>query len=267
MRDKIHSAYWKITLLGSFFLYFSCSPSGNSHSFSNDHFEIIIDGQGLLSSIKDVTSGKDYLARDSISPLLSIRKDSMIYFPIKAEFNNAENNIVLDFVDSMTAVVKVEMKTTHINFELISFSDVNAIDMIVWGPYQTTIDSIIGETVGVVRGKEFALGLQALNPKTLGGYPWTDNDCMPQINIFAQDDLSDMSENNKDYVLYRVEAAKPTSYGSSLQAYCRNRTENRKIQNLNHDHYIAPAYKREDVVGSKIALFGSPVKEALNTIG
>ena len=104
---------------------------------------------------------------DSISPLLSIRMDSVIYFPLKAEFQESNNVISLQFEDNLNAIVNVEVKPSHINFELKSFSDLKAIDMIIWGPYQTTIDQIIGETVGVVRGDKFALGLQALNPKTL----------------------------------------------------------------------------------------------------
>jgi len=39
------------------------------------------------------------------------------------------------------------------------------------GPYPATISETIGETIGVVRGEEFALGIQSLNPKTIGGYP------------------------------------------------------------------------------------------------
>ena len=58
----------------------------------------------------------------------------------------------------------------------------------------------IATFVGVVRGEEFAIGIQALNPKTLGGFPWTDNDCMPAFDIFEQEDYSDLSEVLKEAV-------------------------------------------------------------------
>ena len=43
------------------------------------------------------------------------------------------------------------------------------IDAVIWGPYPTTISKIIGEIIGVVRNDNFALGIQVLNVKTLGG--------------------------------------------------------------------------------------------------
>ena len=101
-------------------------------------------------------------------------------------------------------------KTSHLVFELTDCRPNDRVELAVWGPYHTTIKKVIGETVGVVQGESFAVGLQALNVKTLGGYPWTDNDCMPQIDIFEGEDYSDLSEQGKRHVLYRVEAAKPT---------------------------------------------------------
>jgi hypothetical protein len=118
-----------------------------------------------------------------------------------------------------------------------------------------------------VQGDDFAIGIQALNPKTLGGYPWQENDCLPQIDIIDQDDPSDLSEEGKRYVLYRVEAAKPTVFGSSIQAYCRDRSKERIISNLNHERYIAPAFDDGGFIGSKIALFACPNNEALEMIG
>ncbi len=115
-----------------------------------------------------------------------------------------------------------------------------------------------------MRGDEFAMGLQALNPKTLGGYPWNENDCMPQIDIFENENYSDLSEQGKRYVLYRVEAAKPEEFGSTLQAYCRNRNSDRIIENWDHEKYLAPAFDDGGVIGSKIALFGCPVDQTLD---
>jgi len=139
--------------------------------------------------------------------------------------------------------------------------------LVTWGPYLTTIGEIIGETVGVVRDDDFALGIQALNLKTLGGYPYYENDCMPEFDIFSQDDKTNMDQEGKPQVLYRIEAAKPTKLGSSLQTYCRNRDKDRIIENLGHDKFVATAYNDGGVIGSKIAIFGCPAKKALETIG
>jgi hypothetical protein len=52
-----------------------------------------------------------------------------------------------------------------------------------------------------------------------------------------------------------------------LQAYCRNRNQDRIIQDFNHEKIVAPTYDDGGVIGSKIALFGCPVEKALETIG
>ena len=111
------------------------------------------------------------------------------------------------------------------------------------------------------------MGLQGLNPRTLGGYPWNENDAMPQLDIFESGDYSDLSEEGKRHVLYRVEAAKPDSFGSTLQAYARNRTRERIIPNWGHERYTAPPFNDGGIVGSKIALFGCFVDDALATVG
>jgi len=150
---------------------------------------------------------------------------------------------------------------------VVSVQSGDAIELCTWGPYPTTLGEEIGETVGIASNMEFTIGLQALNPKTLGGFPWQDNDCMPQLDIFESGDYSDMSEKGKRYVLYRVEAAKPTDFGSTLQAYCRNRDQARIGSNWNHDFFEIPAFDDGGIIGSKIALFGAPKGKALEAIG
>ena len=43
-----------------------------------------------------------------------------------------------------------------------------------------------------MRNDYFALGIQALNEKTLGGYPSEENDVEPSFDIFATGDLADL---------------------------------------------------------------------------
>lgn len=233
---------------------------------STDTFTVGIDNNGNITQMTDNLSGKDYLAGEQPAPVLSIRVDGKIHKPSSMIYENEDLIFYYDSVE-VTARVKTNLTKTHIKFELISLQPVESVELVIWGPYPTIINKSIGETVGVVRGDEFAIGLQALNPKTLGGYPWKENDCMPQLDIFENEDYSDLSEAGKRYVLYRVEAAKPENFGSTLQAYCRNRSHDRIIENWGHEKYLAPAYGDGGVIGSKIALFGCPVNEALDFIG
>ncbi|HRQ28991.1 MAG TPA: hypothetical protein PLU49_02880 [Saprospiraceae bacterium] len=161
----------------------------------------------------------------------------------------------------------METKQSHITLELVSMTTAEAVDLVIWGPYFTKINKIIGETAGVVRGENFALGIQSLNIKTLGGYPWNESDRMPEFDIFRQGNDQNMHPETDGSVLYRIEAAKPTGQGSSLQAYCRNRFKERIVEDFDHDRLIAPAYDDGGVTGSKIAIFGCPVDLSLETIG
>jgi len=243
-----------------------CS-SDDQISFSTETFTLAIDQQGNMTEMVDKSSGKNYLAVDQPATLLSVRKDGQIYKPSSLRYDK-ENELINLLFDPTDATVNVSVKNSpsHISFEIIEVDPMENIEMVIWGPYPTTINTIIGETVGVVRGEEFAMGIQALNPKTLGGFPWKENDCMPQLDIFEGDDYTDLSEEGKRYVLYRVEAAKPEDFGSTLQAYCRNRNNDRIIENWNHETYLAPAYDDGGVVGSKIAIFGCPVDQTLDYI-
>ena len=254
--------FYLIILAG---LFSACSQKKSLVQFQTSFVGISIDSKGFVSEITDLKTNQNYLAADTIAPLLSCRVNGKIIYPVSASF---ENQILkIQFENELEASIKTEEKTSHITFELVEFNHPENIEMVVWGPIPTTIKKIIGETVGVVRGDEFAIGIQALNQKTLGGFPWTDNDCTPQFDIFEQEDYSDLSEANKRETLYRVEAAKPEKFGSTLQAYCRNRSKERIIENLSHKKYVSPVYNDGGIIGSKIALFGCPVEQTLETIG
>ncbi|MCB2221004.1 MAG: hypothetical protein KQI35_11460 [Bacteroidetes bacterium] len=241
----------------------SCSQ--NKNTLKTDYLSVRFDNEGNLIELADRSSEKNFLPEGRKVPLLTIRRDQVDHLPESLKLEG--DNFTLIFDDGSQAKIKVATKSTHISFELVEIDPIEGVDLIIWGPYPTTIRKSIGETVGVVRGDDFAIGLQALNPKTLGGYPWNENDCMPQVDIFENDDYSDLSEKGKRYVLYRVEAAKPEDFGSTLQAYCRNRFHSREIENWGFEKYYVPAYNDGGIIGSKIALFGCPVEQTMDVIG
>ena len=243
----------------------SCNRKDSLITFESKTVKLQFDKTGELKAIIDKEKGENYLPKGEKSFLLSIRIKGVYENPIAMEIK--DRKILLKYPSNIITTLKIEEKDTYLTFELIKTEGDSEVELVVWGPYPTTIKKTIGETVGVVRGDNFAIGLQALNIKTIGGYPWKENDCMPQIDIFEQNDFNDLSEKDKRYVLYRVEAAKPEDFGSTLQAYCRNRNKDRIIENLNHTKYVAPAYNDGGIIGSKIAIFGCPVDKALETIG
>lgn len=220
--------------------------------------------KGSVIRLIYIETGKNYISEDTINPLMAVRINGDVLIPQSA---NVENEILtLNFGNNIDANIKIEEKESYLTFELLSITNKDSVDLILWGPYNTLISKIIGETVGIVRGEEFALGIQSLNIKTLGGYPWNESDRMPAFDIFTAEDPNNMHPQADGGVLYRVEAAKPTATGSSLQAYCRNRIKERIIQDFNHEKIVASAYQDGGVVGSRIALFGCPVEDALQTV-
>jgi hypothetical protein len=120
--------------------------------------------------------------------------------------------------------------------------------------------------VGVVHNEHFGIGIQALNLKTLGGYPTNEDDMDPSYDIFKTASIVDMAPDDK--MSFRGQTAKLTETGSILQAYCRNRNTDRIIPVWDHDKYFVPAYKKDGgIKGTKIAIFGAPVENLLPVIG
>jgi len=250
------------SVLIAFFLFSCNSPTSIIES---DHFSMELDSKGHVVSLIDKRDEINYTPEGKTAPLLTLRIAGQDLLPGSMRLQDDRISLAYDDGKTVADIVFSE-SATHITFELLDIQSDKEVDLVIWGPYPTSINKIIGETVGVVRGETFAIGLQALNPKTLGGYPWNENDCMPQLDIFEGDDYSDLSEKGKRYVLYRVEAAKPEDFGSTLQAYCRNRNKDRLIDNWQHQDYLAPAFDDGGVIASKIALFACPVDEVLDFI-
>ena len=230
--------------------------------------KITIESDGHISKLIDTNTQTDYFPEGESAPLMAIRVNNIFENPSKMVYDQQSNAITLSYEkNEVQAVVSVEEKDTHLVLELVSVSSKDKVELVLWGPYPTTISETIGECVGVVRNGKFAIGIQALNMKTLGGYPETEDDVMPSYNIFSGNDYSDIEEDKKDKELYRGNVAKGTNFGSVIQAYCRNRGNERIIANWGHEKYVAPAYDDGGVIGSKIALFGCPTGQALTNIG
>jgi hypothetical protein len=244
-----------------------CSFPGGTTEWSAGDLRLKVDGHGQVVALVDQRTGRDHRADTMDSPLLSIQIDGVLHPPRSFDWSPSEGIAKLGYAGDVVARVRVTEKPTHLVLVLVALDAVEPVELVIWGPYATTISDTIGETVGAVRNSEFAMGIQALNPKTLGGLPWSDNDFPPQVDLFESGDYSDLSSEGRRYVLYRVEAAKPEDFGSTLQAYCRDRSHDRVIENWRHERYVAPSFEDGGVIGTKIALFGAPTERLLETLG
>ena len=147
--------------------------------FETAHFAIRIDDTGAVKGLLDRGNGVNYQAPDQSAPLLSIRVAGQIHLPQAMHHEEGTEMLTLQYSEGIAAVVRTATQATHVIFEVVSVEPSEEVELVLWGPYPTRIGETIGETVGVVRNDSFALGIQTLNVKTLGGYPTVENDIMP----------------------------------------------------------------------------------------
>ncbi|MCX6227037.1 MAG: hypothetical protein NTV01_20200, partial [Bacteroidia bacterium] len=241
----------------------ACAPKGSE--WKTGQFLIKVSEKGFITALSDPGSGKNYLAENQPAPLMQIRAAGAFMSPVSCEVDASGKIITLSFDGKREARIHIEAKPTHLVLKLEQLTGADSLDLIVWGPYPTSISETIGETVGVVRNSVYAIGIQSLNLKTLGGYPTEESDIEPSFDIFETNSLIDVADSVK--VFYRGQTARKESFGSIIQAYCRNRNRERIVSNWAHDYYVAPAFDDGGVIGSSIALFGCKATEALKTIG
>lgn len=248
-----------------FLLLFFASASAQAQTYHFPAWSLTADGKGFITSFKDNHTGINYIIPGQPAPLVSIKTKDTLLLPQKARYSNNFHQVQLEFERDIIITVRITEKKNHLTFEITGVKNEDRIDALVWGPYPNSIGESVGETIGITQNKDFTLGLQALNLKTLGGYPWNDNDHLPQLDALSQPGYENFNEPKK-FVLYSVEAARPAWYGSSLQAYTRNRNKDRVIVNWGYDTYTSPAYRDGGLKGSKIALFGCATENTLNSI-
>lgn len=241
----------------------------NKHAdnvYQAGNLHIGFDSEGKITDLKDSRNNIQY-GQTLTDPksILAIRVNGELEYPASFEIKEDEEAILLSYPkNGVEATVNVIKKERYLTLELTSITKEKEIELVLWGPFETNIKETVGETVGVVRNTDFAIGIQALNKRTLGGYPSMEDDSTPSFDIFGTTSLVDISDSLN--ILYRGHTALPKEYGSSLQAYTRNRNRERVISAMGHEHYVAPAFKDKGVVGSRIALFGCAPEEVLNTI-
>ena len=237
-------------------------------SFQTKQFRLSLTKSGQLSELTQIAGNKNYLPTGETSPLLRIKLNGQELSPSSMEWKKKSSELVFVYpASNAIATVKVKQQAGYISFTLQQLSVAKEVEWVQWGPFPTSIADTIGEVVGVVRNKDFAIGIQALNIKTLGGSPVLDSDIQPAYDVFAEGNKVDVLKDDQNKQLFRGDVAKPMPYGSLLQAYCRNRDKDRVIDNWSHLRYLAPAYTKDGgVLGSSLAIFGVATPEALSTI-
>jgi hypothetical protein len=262
---------------------FSCSKE--KLVFETDSLKVSLDTRGNVSSLQDLDTGKDYYPQKEKSPLMTLyENDTIILKPQSIDYDQEQSLLQLRYPNGSIASIKFDNKGKYLRFELLSLEPRDKITCVGWGPFATTLDTYIGETVCVVRDEVFAIGMQALEVNTVEGLP-TENmfddsrvyslveplpgqaipDSMRSrigeeiyINVNVQGDMP-------AYVrMYRGTAAVKKPYGSELRLYSRDRRETRIVGEPGKKMSVEGI--DVDFIGTAIALFGAPEPQTLDYI-
>ncbi|MFE7712730.1 NEW3 domain-containing protein [Streptomyces sp. NPDC057486] len=227
---------------------------------SAGYLTIHLDSTGTVTGLKDSRTGADHLAHDKSAPLVSLVINGKQERPTKVTRSGSHRGL-LTFTNKKVGfkiVVKVKNKAGYSTLEAVKVEGPAGADVqtLLWGPLPTSITQTIGQTVGVVRDNDFAIGLRPLTDRTEGAWP-------QEYQQFGWE--SEVEDNPSDLQValpHGVEewsAAGKTAWGSVLRAFTYDYTKERQRNNI--DGYPIPVGPlpgdNGQVVGSKIALFGA----------
>ena len=254
---------------------------------STPRFIARVDG-GFFTAFVDPATGRNYLPTNAEAPILQVQKaevdiekgdfaveerwgwvkieEDKLSQPSGMRWLEPNRKLLLSYDDiGVEATIEIKVSKTYFTMCLLEVKPADSIYAVVWGPYPTTIRGLIGGQVGVSRNKDYAMGIQALNAKTTGGFPWAVE--APEQDV----DISLYGYN--PYLLTRIgkqrragTTAQPQEYGSSLQAWCKNRSNEFSV-NDGPGVRIPDSIEDGGIIGSAVALFGCPEPLALETIG
>ncbi len=247
-----------------------CLPASgeDAATFATRESSFRLNKQGSLSAITRPSDGRNYLAPGQPAPLLSLRIAGKWLSPTNCVWDAGSGRLTLRYpAANARAVVAATAKSTHVVFETVEVEPVQDVELVLWGSYPIAIRETVGEVIGVVRDREFAVGIQSLNLKTLGGYPNRESDVEEEFGADDPGHYPGLPEELKRGQHFRADTARLTEFGSVIHAYCRNRNRERVIADWGHDAFVAQPYADGGVVGSRIALFACPESQALETIG
>lgn len=274
----------KITFfLCAVLLFTACS--GDAAKFSTPYFTITLNEKGGIQKIVDETSGENYAPEDVLSPILRLHYgQNGNVDPLSMSYDSDNGMMILTYPNGVVANISCEIKGNYVKFSLVSLDGRgDDLEAVVWGPYSTTINDQIGETVCVVRDSVFSFGMQALNINTIEGIPENGDDAyggsyidplpgqsvpdelknrigekIPFVNVNVEGDMP-------DYVrLWRGAAAAKNATGSELRLFSRDWRKGRVIDIYERKQYVEPI--DVDLLGSSVAIFGCPEPKTLDII-
>ncbi len=217
-------------------------------TLETDRLRIELGRSGEVTGLIDRNSKINYVPNGQPGSLMRIRSGGQDLIPLYMAVDGTQ--LSFDFENGLHLVVEAIEYERHLRFELVEVNSPEQVEAVFWGPFNTTIGDTIGEVVGVVRNTDFAIGIRALNTKTIGGKLQNEEGfTTPSATISGS-------------------AASNEEFGSALQAFILNQSLDRSILVWHHHENVSvPGLEDYSLTGTAIALFGSSPPDALGYIG
>jgi hypothetical protein len=173
---------------------FSFSDNKQYFDQKAGQLRLAIDKTGKITALEDVTRGINYLASEKVSYLMGCKKytdngSSDALYPEKMKIigqSKAGTKVELSFGEGVKLRVLITPKAEYFRMELIGAEPVSEIDQIMWGPFNSTMQGVIGDIVGIARSGNFSLGLMSLEPNTDGGASYSSKGSLLRMSAFDQ---------------------------------------------------------------------------------
>ncbi|WP_405913742.1 Ig domain-containing protein [Streptomyces sp. NBC_00963] len=221
------------------------------------HLTVGLDATGTVSFLKDARTGTDHLAPGRAAPLVSLVIDGRQVAPTAVRRSPAHPDL-LTFTNRAAGCAVDVRVVDRGTFTTLVATRVAApagadVQTLLWGPLATAITQTVGETVGVVRDDDFAIGLRPLTDRTEGAWPQEYQD------FGWETEVADNPSGLQVAAHEEWSAAGRTTWGSVLRAFTYDYTKERsRLTRAGHHIPVGPLPGGEGrIAGSTIALFGS----------
>lgn len=194
-------------------------------------------------------------------PLIMACSDGKLIVPLKV--SQKENSLICSMSDNKIIVLNYSESVVCITFEVVSVAE--NYDAVILAPMAVNINETVGDVIGVVQGNGVAFGIQSLNIKTNAGIP---QEYTKTIQKYFNYEGNPTSVSTATIPVARL-AATHIGDGAMFQFSCRNRnkTEYRKVQQVEESLVLPVNGDDAHIKGAKIAIFGSKKEETLTRIG
>lgn len=274
-----------------------------AEAFRTPDATLNVDDKGFIDSLVATQSGKEYSPSGHASALMSLhvsgKPNTELVTPTSAAYDAATKSFTLKYPNGSVAVVKAEAKADYFRFQLVSLTNRESVDNIVWGPVNTTVSGKIGDITGVVRDADFAIGMYGLDDNTITGaveegdcygmgyfvhsadpkkWPLPANLKEGQWFNIGGDGINDVAfySHPEEYYnqVFGSGAKLHPEFGSSVSYYSRDRR-----RSYVHFYSLLPGFKIHDpkhmvsdplpgvdYIGSSVALYACPDDRGIETL-